>query len=394
MTRVLIVTHYYPPHVGGIERVAQTQAVQLERIGLDVDVATTAGGLRGRSEHVLPGLRVHWMPTVNAVERATRVPFPIVGLRALLILRELVRRSDVVHVHDLLYMTTWFAVVLAAVHRKPVVLTQHVHLIEHPSALVVRVQRAVYRVIGRRLLRRIGQVTYLNLTVREFLLGLGAAEDRLHFVPNVVDMEEFRPATDAAERAALRRRYGFAADDVLGVFVGRFVPKKGYHLVAQASGPGYTMVMVGGAREPVTEPGPVAWMGSLGARDVAALYRCCDFFVLPSVSEGFPLTVQEAMSSGLPIITTDDAGYDVYGLDRSRVALIAPQLDAVRTAVASVAFDPERMASMAAYSSRYAAENFSSERYVQRLLGLYATLLPATPLRADWSATSREQERS
>lgn len=374
---VLIVSHYYPPHVGGLERAVQTQAEHLARAGYRVTVATTAPGGRVGREPVTTDLDLVRVPTLNLIERATRVPYPLITPVAVARLRRLVAAADVVHVHDLFYLTTWCAVLLAVLRGTPVVLTQHVHMIDHPSRLVMLVQRLVYRLIGPAILRRVAAVCYLNATVREFLLQLGAREAQLRFVANLVDTEQFRPPADDTERTEIRRRFDLPADDVLAIFVGRFVPKKGFAKVAAAAGCGATMIMVGGdlAESGEEERPGVRWLGSRGVEEVADLYRACDIFVLPSVSEGFPLTVQEAMSSGLAVITTDDPGYRLYDLDRELVALIEPTQENVTAALGRLAGDDGLRARMRAYSRAYALAGFSADRYVAALSDTYHSVL-------------------
>lgn len=370
---ILVVSHYYPPHVGGIERAVQTQAEHLAAAGYAITVATTAPGGQVGSQQVGPDLEVVRVPTWNQIEDASRVPFPLITPGAVARLRRLVARADIVHVHDLFYVTTWCAVLLSVLRGIPVVLTQHVHMIDHPSRLVMFVQRWVYRLIGRAILRRVSAVCYLNATVREFLLQLGARPEQLRFVPNLVDTEQFRPPVDRAEVAELRAAFELPADDVLAVFVGRFVPKKGFAMVAASAGCGATMIMVGGDQAESGQPDRdgVLWLGARGVADVARLYRACDVFVLPSVSEGFPLTVQEAMASGLAVITTDDPGYRLYDLDRDLVSLIEPNQESVTAELARVAGKVHLRDQMRRYARDYAESRFSASRYVGDLTDTY-----------------------
>ncbi|MGJ0151748.1 glycosyltransferase family 4 protein [Streptomyces sp. CH8.1] len=89
-------------------------------------------------------------------------------------------------------------------------------------------------------------------------------------------------------------------------------------------------------RRPLRRPPPRL----LSAEDLADAYRACDVFALPSTAEGFPLTVQEAMASGLPVVTTDDPGYAPYGLDRGVALLVPRTVPALRAALDGLVADP------------------------------------------------------
>jgi glycosyltransferase involved in cell wall biosynthesis len=105
---------------------------------------------------------------------------------------------------------------------------------------------------------------------------------------------------------------------------------------------------------------------------MADAYRACDVFALPSTDEGFPLTVQEAMSSGLPVVTTDDPGYAPYALDRDHVTLLPRDAGRLREALHGLAADRARRDRMARYSRAYAADGFSWSGHAGSLLRIYA----------------------
>jgi glycosyltransferase involved in cell wall biosynthesis len=367
--RVLLVSHYFPPHMGGIENVVAGEARHLVKAGHDVTVLTTSPGGRAGTTLSGDGYVVVRMPTWNGIERATGVPFPLVAPWSVLRAARLVRRVDVVHVHDLLYVTTWLAALLARLLRRPYVLTQHVGLVAHPSRAVEGVQRLVHATIGRVVVTGAASVVHLNGGVAEFLRGVGARDDQLRFVVNGTDTDLFH-AADAVSKAALRASFDVPATGVLALFAGRFVPKKGYDIVLAAAGEGYTLVLAGGD-EPVNRPG-VIMAGRMPPERLADLYRACDVFVLPSVAEGFPLTVQEAMATGLPIVTTDDPGYAPYGLDRELVALVEPTVDAVRSALQRIAGDAQLRDRMGAYSAEVADRRFTWSEHVRALEAIYA----------------------
>ncbi|WP_329579021.1 glycosyltransferase family 4 protein [Kitasatospora sp. NBC_01250] len=374
--RVLLVSHYYPPHVGGIENVVRQEAEQLARRGSVVSVLTT-GGRRSTAE-LEAGVRVLRHAAWNGIERRTGVPFPVPspGLLAQTV-RE-ARRAEVIHLHDCLYPTSWAAWAASALTRTPLVLTQHVGLVAHPSALVRGAQRAVYGVFGRLLLRRARRVLVLNDTVRAFTRAHGARPHTVRQLANGVDTALFHPAGSAAEVRQVRERYGLPVDRVLVVFVGRLVPKKGYDLLRAAADPAYELVFVGtgagggkGERSRGAEAG-VHHLGALAPEQVAEVYRACDVFALPSTAEGFPLTVQEAMAAGLAVVTTDEPGYAPYALDRAGVSLLPRDAMRLRAELVALAADAPRRERMGRYARAYAERSFGWAGHVRALLGHYA----------------------
>ncbi|MPY58699.1 glycosyltransferase family 4 protein [Streptomyces spongiae] len=366
--RALLVSHYYPPHVGGIEYVVRQEAVRLAAHGVEVTVLTSGERSGTRDEE---GVRVVRVAAWNGAERAG-VPFPLLSPRLLTTALRLARRADVIHVHDCLYLTSWAAGLAALLTRTPHVVTQHVALVQHPSAVVRGVQRAVYAVAGRALLRRARMVLTLNATVADFVRRYGARPERARHLANGVDTELFRPAASDEEQALARKRFGLPGDRPLVLFVGRLVPKKGCDLLLAAQDDSFDLVFVGDgdAGALAGRPG-VHHLGALPPQELAEAYRACDVFALPSTAEGFPLTVQEAMASGLPVVTTDDPGYAPYRLDPTCVTLLPRDAGVLRSALSALAGDGPKRTHMGRYSREYATTAFAWEEHVSTLVQCY-----------------------
>jgi len=370
--RILLVCHYYAPHIGGIENVVQSEAERLAALGYEVTVLTS--GSRG-GESVENGVRVVRVAAWNAAEDRLGVPFPLFGPRILTRALRLARWADLVHVHDCFYLSSWSAGIGALLARKPMVLSQHVALVAHPSALVTAGQRLVYAVAGRALIRRARRVFVINEHVGAFVTGLGAPAARLVVLSNGVDPDRFRPVADAAERADLRARYALPADRPLALFVGRLVPKKGIGIAVDAVAPEFDLVVVGsGDAAALAGRSGVHHLGSLQPERAAEVFRACDVFVLPTTGEVFPLVVKEAMSSGLPVVTTDETDYDGLGVDRKGMALISRDATAVREAVLGILADPAVRERMSGYSLDYAGENFSWSEHLELLTAHYSAV--------------------
>ncbi|MFI8106673.1 glycosyltransferase family 4 protein [Streptomyces sp. NPDC086023] len=369
---VLLVSHYYPPHIGGIEIVVRREAEGLLAAGAEVTVLTS--GDRS-SVCVQDGVRVVRVAAWNAAERRAGMPFPLFSPALLPVVVRLARRADVIHVHDCLYLSSWAAGLAARLTRTPYVLTQHVAVVDHPSRLVRAVEQLLYALAGKSLLRHARTVFTLNASVGAFVRACGARDQR--HLANGTDTMLFCPAADEEERRLLRRRLGLPSDRLLVLFVGRLVAKKGYDLLLASHSPeaGYDLVLCGdGDARPLAGRPGVHHLGGLSPAEVAGAYRACDVFALPSTREGFPLSVQEAMASGLPVVTTDDPGYAPYGLDRTQVSLLPREPSVLAGQLRELAADPQRRARMAGYSRAYAERAFAWDEHVRTLLAHYSGL--------------------
>jgi glycosyltransferase involved in cell wall biosynthesis len=240
---------------------------------------------------------------LNGIERLTGLPMPIPTPGALARLRRAVGESDAIIVHDGLYATSVAALRAARRAGKPVLLVQHIAAIPFKSAPLRFAMRLANALVTVPMLRAADQVVFISQTTAAHFAGIRLKRPAITAF-NGVDTDIFRPA-EAGEKEAARRELGLGAGPV-ALFVGRFVEKKGLsvlHALA-ARRPDVRFVLAGGG--PI-DPG--AWgLGHVtvrrdvsGAR-LAALYRAADVFVLPSVGEGYPLVVQEALASGLPIL--------------------------------------------------------------------------------------------
>ena len=308
--RIVFLSHYAVPHVGGIETAIDGVAEELSR--RDHDVMQIASDAQAGPLDPPSSYQVVRLPALNVLERRLEVPYPIFGPRLVGILRREISTADVVHAHGFLYMPTILGLPLARfAERKPVrVLTEHVGHVSYEPKALDRVEALAISTMGRLSLRSAEAVIVYNERVARELARL-VPERRIEFIGNGVDTDRFRPA-DKDERAALRAKLGWTDGVPRVLFAGRLVAKKGIELalsVADAAG-GELELILAGPGEPPRTPGPnVRLLGPQTRRQLEDLYRAADAFLVPSRGEGFPLSVQEAMASGLPVVMCDDPGY-------------------------------------------------------------------------------------
>jgi glycosyltransferase involved in cell wall biosynthesis len=115
----------------------------------------------------------------------------------------------------------------------------------------------------------------------------------------------------------------------------------------------------------------------LGFRpDVRELVRQCDLFVLPSLDEGLPLSVLEAMMAGKPVVATRAGGTDEAVLDGVTGIVVEPRdVGGLAAAIRAVLDDPALATRMGAAGRARAEEKFSSAAMGDAVLRVYAELL-------------------
>jgi D-inositol-3-phosphate glycosyltransferase len=369
---IVIVTHYYPPHMGGIEMVAKQQAERLASLGHTVNVITSKVSDEEHSG-IINGVRVSRVLAWNGLE-PRGVPFPILAPSLWPALWHAIKQADVVHVHDATYLSSGVATFIARLLSKPVVLTQHVGLVQHPTSWVMAAQRIMHRTLGTFVYRRAWVIFTLNDRVERHVADRGATAEHIRSIANGVDTEIFHPVSQEKKRS-LRKKLGLSPDKPIALFVGRFVPKKGFDKVMAARDNSYQLVFAGGEPNPFTDD-DVVLIGSLPQDELAEFYQAADVFVLPSEGEGFPLSVQEAMATGLPIIVAHDEGYARYKLDPYLIKLLhQPNEHSIRAAIKAILDDQDLKRAMSLYSRDYAQNHFAWDGVVAELERAYNAVL-------------------
>lgn len=303
--KILLASNYFhPEHDGGIETVAYNVAAGYRAAGHEVRwVASDCGASPHRGHPDDVALRA-----INVTEDRLGVPYPLPTPPSLRRLGPLVRWSDVVHLHDCLYLSNVALFLLARRQRRPVVLTQHIGMVPYRSRALRGVLGLAYRAMGRRLLEGADRVTFVSPVVRDWFSSFVTFAAPPVVCPNGVDASIFQPAT-AAERGDIRRRLGVAEDRPLLVFVGRFVEKKGVHLLRPIAErrPEWSWLLVGSG----PGRGPADWalrnvrvLPSMPHRELRDVYAAADLLLLPSVGEGLPMVMLEALACGTPVLTT------------------------------------------------------------------------------------------
>jgi glycosyltransferase involved in cell wall biosynthesis len=171
---------------------------------------------------------------------------------------------------------------------------------------------ALHRAIDRILFLGTDLVICVSEEVRGFYRDLGVPESRMRVVPNAIDLAPFASVSPAPSREGA----------FVFLCVGRLHPQKGHGVLLEAtrrlldSGERDFRVLLAGdgaLRGDILAHAEGLGLGEhvelLGFRsDVPALLANADAMILPSLYEGLPLSVLEAMAAGRPVIATRVGG--------------------------------------------------------------------------------------
>jgi len=362
---VVIIVTYAHPYIGsGLGVVAKFQAEYLASQGHNVTIISS-NIPRTFKKFVLHNVTYIKVPAATQLERL-HIPVPILFFNINVI--RAIKNADIVHIHDMLYPSSLLAALLAKLYKKRVILTQHIPHVKYTSKIINAVEKLAFYTVGLMTLRASDATIVLNTTVHKWIRQY---KNEVYYLPNGVDLQLFNKPTEQ-EKQDIRERYGIALDTFVVLCVGRFVPKKGYDILYNAKDPSYLLLFVGGGIMPtyIQSTKSVRVIGALPQEELAMIYKASDVFILPSYGEGFPLSIQEAMATGLPVITSKHnndgqlpASPIISYIDRTETD--------IKSAIKKIQSDVTLQKEMGECSRNIARENYSWEKNNAKLLDVY-----------------------
>lgn len=205
-------------------------------------------------------------------------------------------------------------------------------------------------------------------------------------IPNGVPTDEYAP--NPPKRAQLRHAQGVETNGIVIVHVGRFSEVKNHMLLLQAFArvrsdqPIYLWLLGDGELRPAMEQlaqelGVADRVRFWGVRsDVADILNAADIFVLPSKWEGNPLSVMEAMATGLPVVATAVGGVPEL-VEEGVSGFLTPNedADAFTNALQRLVDNAELRRRMGEAALRRAREKFDIRHTVRAYEALYEEIL-------------------
>jgi glycosyltransferase involved in cell wall biosynthesis len=219
---------------------------------------------------------------------------------------------DLIHAH---FLENGFAgAALKHLYDKPFVLTAH-----GGDVYDLPFRNDWYNNLARYILTEANQVITVSQFNAEKLLSLGISSNKLHVIPNGYDANLFKRISSRV----MRQELGLPLGKRILLSVGNLVGEKGHTCLIAAMNTvlkrrsDVILVIVGSGplkerlEKKITQlglNGKVLLVGRKAHEEIPMWMNASDIFVLPSINEGFPTVVPEAMACGKPVIGTKVGG--------------------------------------------------------------------------------------
>jgi len=371
---------YFIPYTGGQEYYIYNLSKHLVKNANQVNILT-ANYPECKAKESIKGILVSRYPCFARPLRNPIVP-------KLLSPDENISDYDIIHTHN---EHSFAAMAAARISKKkniPLIVTCHGQL-RFGNPLYDSIERLYNKSIGRSVFEKSDVIVALSSSDRDYISSFGIDEDKIIVIPNAIDpsdLERYRLKSDELE--SFREWYNLSDKRVV-LFVGQIIQRKGISYLLKSipqilrkSKEETSFVFVGKgdalkdslclAQELEIE-GNVIFTGAVSARDLVAFYQISDLFVLPSLSEGLPTSILEAMYFGIPVVSTDIPGVRDHFSEFA--LLVSPRdEDALADAVHTLLTDRDLAKSLSRKGKALVASQYTWDRVTREYEMIYSNL--------------------
>lgn len=367
--KVLFITKFFYPELGGIERYSQILCAGLRDKGVYVEIVAAAKNSRYSEVEVIDGIRVHRLGVLSSLSGAPIMP------SAFKLLAELSPQFDLVH-HN--FPNPWVELCQLVVGNDSKSLVTY-----HSDIIRQKILMKLYRFGAHQFLKRVSAIVATSPNYIASSSMLSRHIDRCHCIPLPIITTAVPTANEKAEE---QKNYGKFV-----LFVGRLVYYKGLDFLIQAIG------LLSDVQLVVVGDGPlenehrslamklnlkkrIHFLGQVSDKRLGALYAASRCLVLPSLfrSEAFGMVLGEAMAHGTPVISTELGTGTSYINDNEKTGFVVPpgNSKALAEKIELIYKNDDLHYELGKKAKQRALKEFSKEAMIKKTLSLYSQLCP------------------
>lgn len=386
-----MVSPLYHPSLGGIGKQAQLLTERLAEE--EIRVFVIARRMKGMPPAVFSQkVRVYrawsikpYLYTYEKVELINILVSLTFSVSCALLLFWKRKEYDIVHFHGA-SLPLFFNLPLLKILRKRVIAKVAAAKVGTEAGSL----RGRYFGLGNMIIRLLHMVDAFIATTTEINEGLqkdGFSLKKINKIPNFIDFTIFSPGSSHV-KSKIKMKLGYKNNKVV-TFSGRFIPRKGVNFLLEAWGevvtnfPDLRLLLLGDGplleemREQVTGMGidsSVDFKGSV--HHIIDFLHATDIFVLPSLQEGMPNSLLEAMACGLPVVATRIGGVVDIVRDGENGILVEPgDSKGLVRGILKILQDEDFARSIASNAFQTIRECYSLDKIVPRYVELYKSLV-------------------
>ncbi len=371
MRKINIMHVLHHMKMGGAEHVVYDMVQALDKDKFDVSICCLDSlGILGE-ELISKGYKVFVLNRKPGID--FKVSFKLARLY-----KEL--NIDIVHSHQ--YTPYFYAANAAILRRVKLIFLEHGR--HQPDK--VRIKRVIYNFF----LRPFTNVIVTNsIALKEALIKYEKMPvNAIEVIPNGVKLKEF-DIIFQIDRDSKRAELGLGKDDIVAGMVARLHPIKDHFTLVKAfkkvvQQEPKAKLLIAGTGELYSEieklinklmlQNSVKLLGYY--EDLFGFLRSLDIFVLASISESAPISILEAMATGLPVVATDVGGVREMVIDNETGILVPPKdVDALAEALLNIIKDPIKRKKMSNMGRKRVEEVYSFEDMIHKYEQLYMSLV-------------------
>jgi len=372
----MISTHFYPL-AGGAEKQAERLSNWL--IDHDIPVMMVTKQVEGSPrQEDLNGITIYRVPVLKGKVLGA-LSFMIMGTLTLLRHR---RKYQVIHSHQI-YSPTTIGWIAARLLGRPLVINLHLGGEQGDIQRLLRNPR-MGRLRLNILKRDADAFIAISKEILEEMRAEGIPEDKIHFLVNAVDPAVFHPV-DTEAKQAMRQKLGLPVDSPIAIFIGRLEQIKGVHDLLAAwrdvPAPAHLVIVGTGSQEDTLKAYAAAHLSGrvtfTGKRDnIPEFLQATDTWVLPSYGEGLPVALLEAMSTGIPVVTTPVGAIpEIITTDENGLLVESGDVPALTEALKRAIQDDETMRQIGAKARQTVIDGYSLDSVSNEYKTLFESLV-------------------
>lgn len=327
-------------------------------------------------------------PHLEIFEEAKKRGLPVVcfrcggrfDIRTVLEIRKYIRQNgvDVLHTHN--YKADIFGFLATRFAGMRWVATNHLwHETDRKLMFYEWLDALAFRFADK--------ITAVSPDIKDDLVRRGVRGNGIQVIANGIDVEKFSAA--GGRRSAARAEFGFGEHDFVIGTIGRLSPEKGHailltaarEIVAGEENARFLIVGDGPLREGLEQESRRLGLGDkvvFGGvqKDMPKIYAAIDLLAMPSLAEGLPMTLLEAMAARVPAVLTEVGGIpDVISNGESGLLIPSGDAWALTEAILKLIGSSSLRQRLAEGAYKTVSQNYSTPRMAAEYRAVYADVI-------------------